>query len=657
MGTRGERIRTLDDSTHPTKPRSRRTLANALDDRRQARSRRIVAGVRSVCVAARTLRTNQRTAIDLPQRNPDGVQFHLPESMSTDSRELIRRLSADLQRTSNALDTLINAIPIGIGLAEDAECRDIRVNRAFAEQLGIDPDENASLSASENRPAFKVFLEGRELPPEELAMQLAARTAREVGPLTCDIVHPDGRKLTLYEYAAPLFDEERKVRGAIGVFVDITERQRVEQEQQFLARAGEILSSSLDYRATLAALARLVVPMLGDYCALDMVEDDETFNRVEFVVADEQLQDVANGLKQYPPLLTIDSPATRTIRSGEPTLETECPPELLDRSAQTPDHRELLARLGVKAFIMVPLTVRGRTLGLFTVGSVTPSRRYSERDLKFMLEVGRRAALAIDNARLYRLAQEANRVKDEFLATLSHELRTPLNALLGWTQLLKRRSTDEEFRQRALESIERSAHAQAVLIDDLLDVSRVIHGKLTLVAAPVDLEAIIAAAVDAIRPLANARNIELTASLAPLARSVLGDADRLQQVFGNLLSNAIKFTPTRGRIELTLEEYDRDVRISVSDNGAGIDPGFLPHVFERFRQADSTAARSQGGLGLGLSIVRHLVELHGGSVTVASDGPDKGTRVVIVLPTQIAEEASDVRHAPDIPAQAAESGG
>ena len=582
----------------------------------------------------------------------------LPETMSSDSRELIRRLSVDLQRTSNALETLINTIPIGIGLAQDADCRDIRVNRAFAEQLGIHPDENASLSApAENRPAFKVLVDGRELPPEELAMQLAARSAREVGPLTCDIVHPDGRKLTLYEYAAPLFDEDGKVRGAIGVFVDITERQRVEQEQEFLARAGEILSSSLDYRATLSALARLVVPMLGDYCALDMVEEDGSFNRVEFVVADEQLEVVANGLKQYPPLLTIDSPATRTIRSGEPILETECPPELLDRSAQTPEHRELLARLGVRAFIMVPLTVRGRTLGLFTVGSISPSRRYSERDLKLMLEVGRRAALAIDNARLYRLAQEANRVKDEFLATLSHELRTPLNALLGWTQLLKRRSADEDFRQRALESIERSAHAQAVLIDDLLDVSRVIHGKLTLVAAPVDLEAIIAAAVDAIGPLANSRNIELTVSLTPLARSVVGDADRLQQVFGNLLSNAVKFTPARGRIELTLEEYDRDVRISVSDNGAGIDPAFLPHVFERFRQADSTAARSQGGLGLGLSIVRHLVELHGGSVTVASDGRDKGTKVVIVLPTQIAEEASDDRHAPDVPAQAAESGG
>ena len=578
--------------------------------------------------------------------------------MSSDSRELIRRLSADLHRTSGALDTLINSIPIGIGLAQDPECRDIRVNRAFAEQLGIDPDDNASLSAPDGqRPPFKILLDGREVPPEDLPMQRAARTAREVGPLVCDVVHPDGRHRALYEYAAPLFDQEGKVRGAIGVFVDITERQRVEQEQEFLARAGEILSSSLDYRGTLAALARLVVPILGDYCALDMVADDGTFDRVEFVVADERLQDVAIGLKKYPPLLTLDSPASHTIRSGEPTLQTECRPELLDRSAQTPEHRELLERLGVRAFIMVPLTVRGRTLGLFTVGSLSPSRRYTERDLTFMLEVGRRAALAIDNARLYRLAQEANRVKDEFLATLSHELRTPLNALLGWIQLLKRRPADDDFRRRALDSIERSAHAQAVLIDDLLDVSRVIHGKLTLAAAPVDLEGIIVAAVDAMRPLANSRSIELAVQPMSLTGCVVGDADRLQQIFGNLLSNAVKFTPERGRIALAVEEFDRAVRITVSDTGAGIDPAFLPHVFERFRQADTTASRSQGGLGLGLSIVRHLVELHGGSVTVSSEGPGKGTQVVIVLPSQPASERNAASRAPDAEAHAAESSG
>ena len=554
-----------------------------------------------------------------------------------DSHDLIRRLSADLQRASSALDTLINTIPIGIALAEDPECRCIRINPACADQLGIDPDQNASLSAPEGaRPDFKVLIEGREVPPEDLPMQFAARTAQEVGPLACDVFRPDGRRVTLYEYAAPLFDEHGQVRGAIGVFVDITERRRVEQEQRFLARAGEILSTSLDSATAFSAVAQLAVPVVGDYCALDLLRDDNTFERVEFVIADERLREVAEALKRYPPRPTSESPAMQAIRGGVPLMARDCPPEVLDRSAQNAEHRALLGRLGVQSYIMAPLTARGRTLGLISFGTLSPARRFDERDLDLAVEVARRAALALDNARLYRLAQEANRLKEEFLATLSHELRTPLNALLGWTHMLKHRSGDDEFRVRALDSIERNAQAQAVLIDDLLDASRITTGKLKVDAKPVDLHPVVAAAVEAIRPLARAKEQELRVSISPASADVLGDADRLRQVISNLLSNAVKFTPSRGWIELALEPRGGECHITVSDTGAGIDAAFLPHVFERFRQADTTTTRSEGGLGLGLTIVQHLVELHGGRVTIESDGPGKGARVDVALPMRVA---------------------
>ena len=363
------------------------------------------------------------------------------------------------------------------------------------------------------------------------------------------------------------------------------------------------------------------------------------------MVGDPRLKEVAESLKRYPPVPNVESPATQAIRTGKPLYSKECSAAVLDRSAQSPEHRMLLDQLGVQSYIMVPLTARGRTLGLFSVGSLNPARRHTERDFELAVEVGRRAALALDNARLYRLAQEANELKEEFLATLSHELRTPLNALLGWTHILKTRVSDEQFRSRALEIIERNARAQAVLIDDLLDVSRVVSGKLKIERRPIDLQDVVLAAVEAIRPLARDKQQDMTLSVVSPPPTVFGDPDRLRQVISNLLSNAVKFTPERGRIELVLEPRERDVQVTVSDTGAGIDPAFLPHVFERFRQADTSTTRSQGGLGLGLAIVRHIVELHGGAVTAKSEGRGKGTRVIVRLPLR-SEAAAAPQSAP-----------
>jgi signal transduction histidine kinase/ActR/RegA family two-component response regulator len=553
--------------------------------------------------------------------------------------DLIRKLSANLRQRAAEIESILDVLPIGIAIADDPLCRETRINRALSHLLGLHGTEHSSLR---DRPfgalPIKANKDGHELTMEERPMYQAATQGIEVSGVVVDVVCADGAKMTLMEYAAPLFNESGTVGGAIGIFVDITERRRVEQDQRFLAMASSILSSSLDYETTLKALARLTVPAFGDYCVVDVLREDGTFARVDLVVDDPDRQEVAEQLRRYPPTLAVEGPAIRAIRTGQAVVENASSPEKARRSAQSPEHLALLQRFGVRSFMMVPLRSRGRALGLFSTGSFG-GRHYDAHDLALARDVAARAALALDNAILYRNAQEANRLKEDFLATLSHELRTPLNALLGWMHILKMSSIDDATRKRALESIERNARAQSVLINDLLDVSRVISGKLHLEQAPVDLSSVVLAAIDAIRPAVRAREIDLKVSLGSVAREVLGDGDRLQQVMWNLLSNAVKFTPPLGRIEVSVEELATSVQITVADNGAGIDSAFLPHVFERFRQGDSSTTRMQSGLGLGLAIVRHLVDLHGGSVMVASDGPGKGSSFVVALPTRSAPAA------------------
>jgi len=237
-------------------------------------------------------------------------------------------------------------------------------------------------------------------------------------------------------------------------------------------------------------------------------------------------------------------------------------------------------------------------------------------------------------------AEAASRVKDEFLATLSHELRTPLNAMQGWLQLLQRRRLDEGTATRALTTIQRNVEALGRLIEDVLDVSRIIRGKLQLTVTPLDVAPVVLAATETILPAAEAKQIDLQTQLAATATLVLGDRNRLQQIIWNLLSNAIKFTPEGGRVDIRLEVVSHYVQIQVQDSGKGIEPEFLPHIFERFRQADSSTTRRHTGLGLGLAIVRHLVELHGGLVRADSPGLGQGATFTVLLP-QLSQTSSD----------------
>lgn len=471
----------------------------------------------------------------------------------------------------------------------------------------------------------------------------------------------------------PELNKEGAIESALVVSRDITELKQAEEEKAqliqaqaarayaeaqqrrfaFLAEASMVLASSLDYETTLTQLAHFVVPELADWCMVYIVR--ENGNVCPLTVAHiDQIK--AEKLLELQHLLLINSyqthPILEVLRTGQPAFYPELPQ---DESGNGED----VFPLGIPnlcSIVVVPLIVQGKTLGALTFAFAESGRRYSLPELALAEELASRAAIAVDNARIHQEAQEANRLKDEFLAVLSHELRTPLNAILGWATLLRTRKIDPATAERALETIERNARAQTQMVSDLLDVSRIIRGKLQLELSPVELNSIIMVALDTVRPTAEAKGVEVNYIADPVGL-VAGDADALRQVIWNLLSNGIKFTPSGGRIEIRLsgekvEEQNQTstsgdsssrvissfslipkyAQIQVTDTGQGINPNFIPYVFDRFRQENSSITRSHGGLGLGLAIVRHLVELHGGTVFARSPGEGKGATFTIRLP-------------------------
>ena len=388
----------------------------------------------------------------------------------------------------------------------------------------------------------------------------------------------DGRTLWVEGHALVIAGPDGQPVGMRGVTMDVTARMRAEQSLRFLNEVSEILGSSLELEATLSRVAHLAIDRIAASC---IIEGEST-------------------------------------RLAEAHRDPEQP---LDRSAAS--------------VLVTPLDAHGRNFGSIAL-LCSDLNAYDEIDVELASLLAKRVAAAIENAQLYRAAIDASHAKDEFLATISHELRTPMTATLGWVRLLQI-GTDPATQRTGFEAIERSTRAQARLIDDILDVSSIILGKFRLETTSVELPKIIDAAIETLRPATEAKNITIDVDTAGWSGLVRGDASRLQQVVWNLASNAIKFGRRDGRITVRLRR-DHDVaRLTVSDDGAGIDPLFLPHVFDRFRQAESGMTRTHGGLGLGLAIVRHLVELHGGSVRATSPGLGLGATFVIELP--VLEEA------------------
>lgn len=433
---------------------------------------------------------------------------------------------------------------------------------------------------------------------------------------------------------------------------DITERQRAEQEREqfiraeaaraeaeaserraaFLAEASTMLSSTLDYERTLINVSRLAIPTFADWCFVYLALEGEDVSSALIAHVDPEKEYLAQQIEIRPEDLSSTTlPVVRVLQTGTPEVFCDISEEELRETVKDVEKFNALKELGLRSAVVVPIPGRHSVLGVIGFASPNPDR-YTSTELNFAQELARRISLALENARLYRQAQEANRAKDEFLATLSHELRTPLNAILGWTQILRAKRLDEVTTNRAFEAIERNAKAQAELIEDMLDVSRIITGRLRLDLQPVELSVAVDAALDSVRPTADAKGVRLDANVPQEVGVISGDPRRLQQIVWNLLSNAVKFTPAGGQVHIKLEQLDSQVKLTVSDTGKGISSNFLPYVFDRFRQAETMVSRTAGGLGLGLSIARHLVELHGGLIEASSEGEGRGATFTVTFP-------------------------
>ncbi|MBW4589851.1 MAG: PAS domain-containing protein [Aetokthonos hydrillicola CCALA 1050] len=560
-------------------------------------------------------------------------------------REHIARTQAETAQRQ--LATIFETSPVGIGLL-DSKQQFIAINEALAQINGLSREQHLGHSISElfgqSDPRLvavfdEIYNTGNSFISPSFAVNVPGHSDRSPGYYNV--------------YYLPTTNSNNQVEDVLIYVVDVTEQVKLERNQRFLSEASAVLASSLDYQTTLERVAQLAVPELADWCAVHIVKENSSIDQIAVAHIDSAKLQWAKQIQQKYPLKP-DAPrgSAWTLRTGKSDLLTDIPDEFLVQAARDPEHLEILRSVGFKSVMTVPLRTQDRIVGVISFICAESGQRYDQSSLQLAEELAHRASLAIENAQLYcrsqsdrAKAEAANRVKDEFLAVLSHELRSPLNPILGWTQLLRSKRLDVSKADHALETIERNAKLQAQLIEDLLDVSRILQGKMSLNVAPVNLVAIIEAALETVRLAAEAKNIHIQTMLNPIFGTVSGDSNRLQQVVWNVLSNAVKFTPSGGRVEVQLQQIGMYAQIEVKDTGIGISREFLPYVFEYFRQQDGAMTRQFGGLGLGLAIVRHLTQLHGGTVQAYSLGENMGATFILSLPLNaVQHELSEDNH-------------
>ncbi|MCC5602621.1 PAS domain S-box protein [Nostoc favosum] len=708
-----------------------------------------------------------------------------------------------LRESEERFRAMFNQATVGIALvALDGQF--LQINPALCEITGYSHEELIQLNFQEITHPDDLEIDwenGRQVLAKEISgYSLEKRYIRK-----------DGSIVWVNLTSSVVWDTNGQPKYALGILEDISARKQVEATQKFLVEASTLLAASLDYEIALESVANLAVPTLADWCIVDVFQKDWSSKQIAIAIADPTKQNTLEEIRRRYPPKTKTKQLVEQLGLGISIFYPELSDSNLVQMAQNEEHLQLLRSLGISSLMVIPVRSRGQLFGAISFFTAESGRHYQQTDLALAEDIARRAATAIDNARLYQetersvnrtillqritaalsealtpqqvadvvvnqgiaaleatggsvvlltegdttlkvvqaigypqtlintwatfpitapnqiaetvrtgqpvflenlaamiarypdladvvtviannawasipliaegkvigalglsftigqifneedrgfmltlgqqcaqaiaraqlyeaektaraQAETANRIKDEFLAVLSHELRTPLNPILGWAKLLRTRKFDEATRIRALETIERNAKLQTQLIGDLLDVSRILQGKVRLNLYAVDLKVAIAAALETVRLAAEAKSIEIKTVLSHDIGKVLGDGDRLQQVMWNLLSNAVKFTPTEGRVEVRLEQVGLEAQIQVIDTGKGIMLEFLPYVFDYFRQADAKTTRIFGGLGLGLAIVRHLVELHGGTVQAESLGEGQGATFTVRLP-------------------------
>ncbi len=501
----------------------------------------------------------------------------------------------------------------------------------------------ASVVAAEDLASFREGWSAALASGEEWETELQFRSADDVPRV--HLIHVAARR-----------DERGMITSWVGTATDIDARVRAERSLRMLADASVRLGATLEDPRELEAAVQGALPILGDLALLDLSITGERRRRVKLATAG-----ASSALLDDP---RFELGPSTVAYSGRPEVFLDVSADLeAASSGRGAEHLRFLAELGVSAYLCLPLVSRDRSVGTLSLVLTRKGASYTTADVAVAEDLARRIAVAVDNAHLHETTEnrreeleQANRSKDVFLATLSHELRTPLNAIVGWTDMMRNGQLQPEELGHAVQTIDRNAHALNHLVADLLDVSRIVTGSLKIDSKLVALASVVEAAVEGARPQCTAKRVVLEVSLERVG-CVRGDAGRLRQIIGNLLSNAIKFTPAGGTVKVQVTRDGSCGKVAVEDSGEGITAEFLPHVFERFRQAENAKAR---GLGLGLAIVKHLVEEHAGTVSASSRGVGLGAMFTLLLPIASeeanADDAEAARLAPPVVEQPQLSG-
>jgi PAS domain S-box-containing protein len=560
-----------------------------------------------------------------------------------------RKAAAEaLRESEERLRAIFDHAAVGIALCS-LDGTFVEMNAKFCEILGYTTEELCTKT-------FRSITH-----PDDLGDTLASSAqllAGEIPDYSLEkrYVRSDGSAVWCQATVTMLRDAAGRPERFIGVVQNITARKRAEAALrdetrilELLNETGRRLASTLDLQALVETMTDAATALSGaKYGAFLRNRKRPGRDRYELMVLTGATREAFEPLGR-PGATALFGPTFR----GEGPIRCDDVTQDPRYGRSGPPFGMPKGRLPVRSYLAMPVLSRsGEVIGGLFLGH-PEAHVFTERSERLVVNVAAQAGVAIDNARLYEASQQAaeerkmlldseraarseaermSELKDGFLATLSHELRTPLNAIVGWAHVLRNGGKSETDLLKGLQTIERNARAQTQLIEDLLDMSRITSGKLRLDMQPIQPVAFIEAALETVRTAADAKGIRLERFLDSAAGPIYGDPGRLQQVIWNLLSNAIKFTPKSGKVQVVLERVNSHIEISVADTGCGIKPEFVPFLFERFRQADSATTRQYGGLGLGLSIVKSLVELHGGSVHATSPGVDQGTTVTVILP-------------------------